>query len=95
MALGVPARVALIALKEDDFGVDANLQFCHHGPRVPRSLFRRAVGGVPQTLTRAKVAELVDALDVCSDVSHTARFESCTHPPHRPPSPSPRGNSRP
>lgn len=57
MALGVPARVALIALKEDDFGVDANLQFCHHGPRVPRSLFRRAVGGVPQTLTRAKVAE--------------------------------------
>jgi hypothetical protein len=51
------ARVALIALKEDDFGVDANLQFCQHGPRVPRSLFRRAVAGVPQALTRAKVAE--------------------------------------
>ena len=49
--------MALIALKEDDFGVDANLQFCQHGPRVPRSLFRRAVAGVPQALTRAKVAE--------------------------------------
>ena len=56
-AMAARTRVALIALKEDDFGVDANLQFSHHGPRVPRSLFRREAVGVSLTLTRAKVAE--------------------------------------
>ena len=45
-------RIAIIALKEDDFGVESNLLFSNHGPAIPKSLLQRNAIG----MTRAKVA---------------------------------------
>lgn len=67
----IPSRVAIIAMKEDDFGVDANLLFSHHGPRIPRGLLTRD-GGAPNTITRAKVAEFF--MENVNDCIRNLRF---------------------
>ena len=61
-------RIAILGLKEDDFGVASNLMFSNHGPSVPKSFLQRGALG----MTRAKVA--VSAMSNMNDVIKNLRY---------------------
>ena len=63
------SRIAVIALKEEDFGLESNPLFSNHGPRVPKALFSTRPGG---GFCRAKIA--VSFMDNVNDAIKNLRL---------------------